>query len=199
MNYLAHALLSGDDPEILIGNMAADSIKGMSLSALRTNVTRGVHLHRRIDFLTDNSDGFSACMSVFKPTYGRYAHVLADIAIDHLLIGNWGDCSKTDLHVFIEHVYGVLLKNHAILPHKFIPIADRMRREDWLSSYGTLAGVATAYERIACRLGMAKGHLEKAAPLIDQNREFLCKQFSFLFSALKEDTILNELQRPIRN
>ncbi len=28
MNYLAHILLSGDNPEIIIGNFMADSIKG---------------------------------------------------------------------------------------------------------------------------------------------------------------------------
>jgi len=45
MNYLAHALLSGDDPRVLIGNMAADCLKGRLPPDLLPAVIHGVQLH----------------------------------------------------------------------------------------------------------------------------------------------------------
>ena len=54
MNYLAHILLSGDNPEIIIGNFMADSIKGKQYKIYPEQVQIGVLLHRHIDTFTDN-------------------------------------------------------------------------------------------------------------------------------------------------
>ena len=138
MNYLAHALLSGDDPGELIGNMAADSLKGRLPSDLLPAVVRGVHLHREIDRYTDGSDEFAACKAVFESRYGRFAHVLVDIAFDHVLCKSWHLYCGQPFPSFVERVYAVFLDSNHMMPKAFIPIAERMRSEDWLTSYAIL-------------------------------------------------------------
>ncbi len=189
MNYLAHALLSGDDPGELIGNMAADSLKGRLPPDLLPAVIRGVHLHREIDRYTDDSDEFAACKAVFESGYGRYAHVLVDIAFDHFLCKSWHLYCGHPFPSFVEHVYAVLLDNNYSLPNAFIPIAEQMRREDWLTSYGTLTGVAAAYERVGRRFHLASGYLARATVLVEKRRDCLCDGFNSLFPKVLERTV----------
>lgn len=54
MNFLAHAFLSGDDPDVLFGNFVADSIKGNMLTNYSPEIQKGVVLHRAIDEFTDH-------------------------------------------------------------------------------------------------------------------------------------------------
>ena len=49
MNFLAHALLSGDDDAVLVGNVCADFIKGVRLDDVPDGIRDGVRMHRRID------------------------------------------------------------------------------------------------------------------------------------------------------
>ena len=49
MNYLAHAYLSFNDPDILIGNMISDHVKGKKKFDLPEKIQRGITLHRNID------------------------------------------------------------------------------------------------------------------------------------------------------
>lgn len=186
MNYLAHALLSGDDPEILIGNMAADSLKGALPPELLPAVVRGVHLHRRIDRYTDTSDEFSACMAVFRPSCRRYSHVLVDIVFDHLLCGSWGSYCACAFSAFVQRVYSVLRTNRPKLPSAFIPVADRMCSHDWLTSYRSLKGVAAAYARIAHRLDLAPEYFTEAIGLIEEQLDYLTAQFNSLFPRVSE-------------
>ena len=51
MNFLAHLHLSGDDPDILTGNMMGDFVKGRLEGRFPPLVTLGLELHRRIDSL----------------------------------------------------------------------------------------------------------------------------------------------------
>ncbi|MBK6633182.1 MAG: hypothetical protein IPG38_01660 [Chitinophagaceae bacterium] len=53
MNYLAHAYLSFNDPEILLGNMISDYIKGKKQFDYPLPVQKGIRLHRFIDQFTD--------------------------------------------------------------------------------------------------------------------------------------------------
>ena len=184
MNYLAHALLSGDDPGILIGNLAADSIKGRLPSDLAPAVIRGLQLHREIDRVTDGSDEFAACKAVFAPRYGRYAHVLVDIAFDHILCKSWHLYSRKPFPNFVARIYAVLLDSSQHLPKAFKPVAERMRLEDWLTGYATLTGIAQAYERVEKRFRLAPGYLAGATTLIEEQRAFFSDRFNSLFPRL---------------
>ena len=58
MNTLAHLHLSGDDPELILGNFIGDSVRGDEFSQLDERVQAGVMLHRKIDRFTDKHPVF---------------------------------------------------------------------------------------------------------------------------------------------
>ena len=45
MNYLAHILLSGNNPDVMIGNFIADSIKGSKYNSYPLQIQKGILLH----------------------------------------------------------------------------------------------------------------------------------------------------------
>ncbi len=53
MNYLAHAYLSFNQPEIFLGNMISDFVKGKTKFGYPPGIQNGIALHRAIDEFTD--------------------------------------------------------------------------------------------------------------------------------------------------
>ena len=53
MNFLAHAYLSFGQPEILVGNMISDFVKGKKKFDYPGGIQAGMQLHRAIDTFTD--------------------------------------------------------------------------------------------------------------------------------------------------
>ena len=53
MNFLAHAVLSFERPEIMVGNFIADFVKGNAYLEYPQSVRNGIMLHREIDKFTD--------------------------------------------------------------------------------------------------------------------------------------------------
>ena len=82
MNYLAHAFLSGEDPEFLLGNVTADLLKGNFHKSLSEKISAGVLHHRKIDVFTDNHPEFRSCLPILYPQHGKYASVVLDILFD---------------------------------------------------------------------------------------------------------------------
>ncbi len=56
MNLLAHAYLSFDQPEMLIGNMINDYVKGKKQFDYPAAIHKGMILHRSIDEFTDTHE-----------------------------------------------------------------------------------------------------------------------------------------------
>ncbi len=75
MNYLAHAYLSFNDPEILVGNMISDFVKGKKKFDYPTGIQAGIMLHRIIDTFTDNhpctgkAKSFSAPLRLYSGAF----------------------------------------------------------------------------------------------------------------------------------
>ena len=53
MNYLAHAFLSFRNPQILVGNMISDFVKGKKKEDYPDLIKKGIMLLRAIDNFTD--------------------------------------------------------------------------------------------------------------------------------------------------
>jgi hypothetical protein len=53
LNYLAHAYLSFNDSNLLLGNMISDYVKGKKKFDYPIKIQQGIHLHRLIDEFTD--------------------------------------------------------------------------------------------------------------------------------------------------
>jgi acyl carrier protein phosphodiesterase len=64
-----------------------------------------------------------------------------------------------------------------------------MRSEDWLTSYGTLAGVGAAYERVGRRFRLAPGYLARATVLVEERQDSLYEGFNSLFPKVLERAV----------
>ena len=53
MNFLAHAYLSFQHPQMLVGNMVSDFVKGAAKDKFVNDIRQGIILHREIDAFTD--------------------------------------------------------------------------------------------------------------------------------------------------
>ena len=56
MNYLAHAYRSFHLPDILVGNMISDFVKGKKKYEYSEGILKGIDLHRSIDTFTDEHE-----------------------------------------------------------------------------------------------------------------------------------------------
>jgi acyl carrier protein phosphodiesterase len=89
MNYLAHLVLSPQDPLCAAANVVGDSLKGRLENYADLRVRRGAWLHRQIDQFTDNAEEVRALRSHISAPRRRLAGILSDLYFDHLLIRSW--------------------------------------------------------------------------------------------------------------
>ena len=69
MNYLAHAYLSFNQQEILVGNMISDFVKGKTKFNYPEGIQKGIALHRAIDEFTDTHPATKEAAAFFRPAY----------------------------------------------------------------------------------------------------------------------------------
>ena len=112
MNHLAHALLSGPDPDVLLGGLLGDFWRGAPDPAWTAGVRAGVALHRKIDVYTDRHPIVAALRGRFEPPWRRYAGILIDIYFDHALARDWGSHGGEPLTDLSRRV-GRILDQHA--------------------------------------------------------------------------------------
>ena len=90
MNFLAHIYLSGDDPNIQLGNFIGDFVKGRNLvEQFGHEIAKGIELHRAIDEFTDKHPIVKLSKVRLREKYRHYAPVIVDIFYDHYLAKNW--------------------------------------------------------------------------------------------------------------
>src|SRR5262245_2138204 len=119
MNFLAHLYLSGNDPNIQLGNFIGDFVKGRNLTEqFETDVARGIELHRVIDEFTDKHPVVKQSKVRLREKYRHYAPVIVDIFYDHYLAKNWDKFHKTFLPDYAEATYKMILSRENVLPEK---------------------------------------------------------------------------------
>ena len=141
MNYLAHVYLSGDHPQLALGNFIADHIKGNDYLNFPTSVQHGILLHRAIDTYTDTHPNFKRAAHLFFPTHRHYSRVLVDMYFDHLLARDWKHFHSSSLAIFAANFYDVLASHLHLLPESFEKISRIIREQDWFQCYATLEGM----------------------------------------------------------
>lgn len=151
MNFLAHALLAGDTPALIVGGVAGDWIKGPLPGTLPGDLARGVALHRAIDAFADTHPAFRRSRARMSPGRRRYAGILVDIFYDHLLARDWPGLRRGPLAGYCARVYGLVAGRLADLPPSARPALELMAREDWLQNYADLEGIADVLVRMSRR------------------------------------------------
>lgn len=151
MNYLAHAYLSFNDPEVLVGNMISDFVKGRQKDAYPENIKRGIMLHRLIDGFTDMHPATAKAKEYFRPSYRLYAGAFVDIVYDHFLANDVFVFSETALADFAQKTYSILDNYIDVLPGRFAEMLPYMKKHNWLLNYRTKWGIENSFRGLVHR------------------------------------------------
>ena len=184
MNFLAHLFFSGNTPEIIVGNMMGDFVKGRLDDSYPPGITRGLELHRRIDSFAGHHPAFTASRRRLDPRFGHYRGVLVDLFYDHFLAAEWGRFTEEPFPVFLARVERVLNDHAAVLPEELrARLPDIMH--DWLPSYRDTEGIGQVLRRMARRVRRSNPLGEGGAELVCHYGE-LRNDFLVFFPDLKE-------------
>jgi acyl carrier protein phosphodiesterase len=152
MNYLAHAYLSFNNPDVLAGNMISDYIKGKKQFDYPLAVQKGIQLHRAIDNFTDTHAVTHELKSFFRPQYRLYSGAFADVVYDHFLANDTNAFStEMELKTFAAGTYQMLESYTELFPPPFQKMFPYMKEYDWLYNYRHTWGIEKSFGGVVRR------------------------------------------------
>jgi acyl carrier protein phosphodiesterase len=186
MNYLAHAYLSFNHPEILAGNMISDYIKGKKQFDYANPIQKGIQLHRAIDDFTDTHAATQELKSFFRPQYRLYSGAFADVVYDHFLANDKQQfATAEDLQLFAATTYQILDGFSGIFPPPFQKMFPYMKQYDWLYNYRTTRGIEQSFGGLVRRAAYLS-ESEKAFELFNQHYAAMQVCYDNFFPDLKK-------------
>ena len=186
MNYLAHAYLSFGIPEITVGNMISDFVKGKKRFDYPARIQQGITLHRAIDEFTDTHVITKRAKLVFKEAYGLYAGAITDVVYDYFLANDTLIFSgHSQLLAFAQKTYAQIGESQALLPERFAGMFYYMRTQDWLYNYRLKEGLYNSLGGLARRAAYM-GDAERACRLFDTSYSELQECYTEFFPSLKD-------------
>jgi acyl carrier protein phosphodiesterase len=145
MNYLAHAFLSFRQPQILVGNMISDFVKGKKKEDYPDLIKKGIMLHRAIDNFTDLHETNKLAKQFFRPHYRLYSGAFVDVVYDHFLANDSNEFNHSRLMEFSQQTYAVLDQYNAYLPEGFSNMLPYMKKQNWLYNYHYRRGIQNSF------------------------------------------------------
>jgi acyl carrier protein phosphodiesterase len=181
MNFLAHAYLSGNDEDILIGNFIADAVKGNKVDRFREGIHKGIMLHREIDDYTDHHPVFLRSKHRLQKEYGKFSGVIVDIYYDHFLAAGWSAYSEKDLSEFAVFVYRLMLENYKVLPPRSKRILPYMIIHNWLVGYSRFKDLQWVFNGMSRRSSKYNSGMEGAVESLKRDYEAFQGDFTEFF------------------
>jgi acyl carrier protein phosphodiesterase len=151
LNYLAHAYLSFRDPEVLVGNLTSDFIKGKKKYDYPAGIQKGIALHRAIDTFTDEHPVTKEAKDILRPAYRLYSGAFVDVLYDHFLATDVNEFPKDSLFDFSQQVYSSVDRQIHWLPERFAKMFPYMKTQNWLFNYHTMWGTEKSLEGVVRR------------------------------------------------
>ncbi len=185
MNFLAHAYLSGDSKDIVIGNFIADAVKGKNYNNYRQGIIDGILLHRKIDSFTDQHPIVSRTKIRLRPHFGKYSSVVSDLYYDHFLALYWSDYSTKPLKDFTLSIYNIIQTEIEIMPEEVKYFFPYMVKNDWLFQYQTFYGMQRAFEGMS-RRAKFDSKMENGVEVLKNEYDFFEQDFRQFFPELKK-------------
>ena len=185
MNYLAHAYLSFQQPEILVGNMISDFVKGKKKFNYPPLILAGIHLHRTIDQFTDQHSATSRLKEVFRPSYRLYSGAFADVAYDHFLANDPFLFPNEQLFAFSQSVYQSLDAFVEIFPDKFRHMYPYMKQQNWLYNYRLRSGMKQSFGGLV-RRAVYLTESDTAFRLFEEHYDTIAECYQSFIPAVKE-------------
>lgn len=186
MNFLAHLFLSGNHPEIMVGNFIGDFVRGRNVHEQFTaNIAFGIELHREIDQFTDSHLIVMESKKRLRPKYRHYAPVIVDMFYDHFLAAQWQEHHEQPLSEFATYAYAQLQYHETILPERVIQMMPYMVKGNWLVSYAQTEGIHRALTGMSRRTPYDSKMDEAVMDLQKWYQEFNT-EFRLFFPELKQ-------------
>ena len=151
MNFLAHILLSGPEPDIQVGGLLGDFVKGPLKGQYPVAVEHGIQLHRQLDAYMDSLPHMRELLAVFPRPWRRYGGIVIDISFDHFLARDWKNFHQQDLHTFCRAFYSHLESHRHRLPERARHFCDRAPAVGWLESYAQADIIPAVLNRVGER------------------------------------------------
>jgi acyl carrier protein phosphodiesterase len=184
MNYLAHLFLSGDDPDLLVGNFIGDAVKGNKFEDFPPAIARGILLHRFIDDFSDHHPLALKTRKRLRPDFGLWSPVITDMFYDHFLAANWSDFSKEDLETYTEKTYAVLNSYKKFFPENMKMLLHYMSKSNWLFNYSKIEGIERSLNGMSSRIE-AENNLHLAGEELRQNYKLYKTDFLEFFPKIQ--------------
>ena len=184
MNYLAHAYLSFQDPDILVGNLISDFVKGNKKFNYSLPIQCGITLHRMIDEFTDNHEVTALAKKLFKPAYGLYAGAFMDIVYDHFLANDKKEFPGDALADFARLTYQQLEPYKNIFPEKFQMMFHYMQLQNWLYNYQFKKGIHNSFIGMVHRAKFINDP-KPAFAIFENNYDHLKSYYEIFFPAAR--------------
>lgn len=186
MNLLAHAWLSFNQPEILVGNMISDYVKGKSKDAYPAEIQRGIMLHRAIDTFTDQHPVTIQAKQFFKPQYRLYAGAFIDVVYDHFLANDpYEFKDAAALEMFAQSAYSMLQQQQNWLQPKFFQMLPSMISQNWLYHYRFKEGIEKGFGGLVRRAAYLH-ESTIAYAIFQQEYDHLQSYYNQFFPELKQ-------------
>ena len=189
MNFLAHAYLSFNHPEILVGNIISDFVKGKRKFEYSQGIQQGIFLHRQIDLFTDDHEATKEARKFLKPAVGLYSGAFVDVVYDHFLANDINEFTDNSLRDHASYTYDILIKYHHVLPASFQTMLPFMQSQNWLYNYKNLTGTQSSFGGVVRRARYLYSSHE-VFDLFQENYNSLQQCYKTFFPFLKEFSLL---------
>ena len=152
MNFLAHLHLAHLAESSLSGNLLADFVRGNPEQDYPPAVVDGIHMHRRIDVMTDNLPEVKAARDWFRPQTRRVAPITLDVMWDHFLSYHWARISPDmPLNEFVRYAQAQVTPVLPDSPPRFVNLNAYLWSERWLERYEDMDFIQRVLNGMASR------------------------------------------------
>jgi acyl carrier protein phosphodiesterase len=188
MNFLAHAYLSFNHHDILVGNMISDFVKGKRKFDFSPGIQQGITLHRQIDLFTDEHEATKEARKFLKPAVGLYSGAFVDVAYDHFLANDINEFTDASLRDHAINTYNILTDYLEVLPAPFQSMLPHMQSQNWLYNYKSLTGTKNSFGGVVRRASYLYSST-KVFDLFQKHYYSIETCYNHFFPFLKEFTI----------
>lgn len=152
MNFLAHLHLAHLAKSSLSGNLLADFVRGNPDALYAPDVVSGIHMHRRIDVMTDNLPEVKEARGWFRPETRRVAPITLDVMWDHFVSRHWDRISPSmPLSEFVRYAHTQVSEILPEAPPRFVNLNDYLWSERWLERYREMDFIQRVLNGMASR------------------------------------------------
>ena len=152
MNFLAHLHLAELANSSLTGNLLADFVRGDPDGRWSAAIVAGIHMHRRLDSLSDHLAEVREAKQRFTPVTRRVAPIALDVIWDHFLARDWSHFHPQQrLTDFCAMAEQTIARDLVQTPDSFQHLNRLIWQQRWLERYAEPQNLENVFRQMAQR------------------------------------------------